>query len=289
MPDWSAIYEQLEAADLTPRRSRAPSPVRGGDISAAWRLETASGDLFVKTSRPQFHEMYAAEADGLREIAAANTVAAPQVLAIGKTNADAFLVLEWLELTAPSAAVAARLGAELAEMHRANHAYVGWHRDNTIGLTPQSNTPCDNWCEFFADQRLSFQLRLAAENGHTGKLQEDGDRLFRRLPLFLDNGARTASLLHGDLWGGNWASHGGRPVIFDPATYYGDRESDLAMTRLFGGFDQAFYAAYESTWPLDAGHEARRDLYQLYHVLNHLNLFGGAYLDQALGLMKKLL
>lgn len=289
MPDWSAIYAQLEAADLKRYRNRAPAPVTGGDISAAWRLKTTSGDLFVKTSPPQFHDMYEAEADGLREIAAADTVAAPQVLAVGKTDSDAFLVLEWLDLTAPSATVAARLGALLAEMHREKQAHFGWHRDNTIGLTPQSNTPCDNWCEFFAEQRLSVQLRLAAENGHTGKLQEHGERLLRRLPLFLDDGARTASLLHGDLWGGNWASHDGEPVIFDPAAYYGDRESDLAMTRLFGAFDQSFYSAYESTWPLDAGYKDRQHLYQLYHVLNHLNLFGGAYFDRALGLMKRLL
>jgi len=289
MPDWSAIYDQLEGAGLALQRDSAPSPVTGGDISAAWRLKTVSGDLFVKTSQPQFHDMYAAEADGLREISATNTVAAPHVLAVGKTDADAFLVLEWLELTAPCKTAAARLGALLAEMHRDKQAYFGWHRDNTIGLTPQSNTPCDNWCEFFAEQRLSVQLRLAAENGHTGKLQEDGERLLRRLPLFLDDAARGASLLHGDLWGGNWAAHGGQPVIFDPASYYGDRESDLAMTRLFGGFDQSFYRAYQSAWPLDAGHEERQDLYQLYHVLNHLNLFGGAYFNQALGLIKRLL
>ena len=135
---------------------------------------------------------------------------------------------------------------------------------------------------------MGFQLRLAAENGFTGALQEQGARLVKRLPAYFENYKPLPSLLHGDLWGGNWASCNGAPVIFDPAVYFGDRESDLAMTRLFGGFGSAFYAASEAAWPLEPGHEARNDIYQLYHVLNHLNLFGSGYLGRAIQLLRKL-
>ncbi|MDH3990520.1 MAG: fructosamine kinase family protein, partial [Gammaproteobacteria bacterium] len=162
------------------------------------------------------------------------------------------------------------------------------HRENTIGLTPQLNGWSDSWVEFLKEQRLGFQLRLAADNGFAGALQEQGARLLRRLPAWFEDYNPSPSLLHGDLWGGNWASCGGEPVIFDPAVYYGDRESDLAMTRLFGGFGRTFYTAYEAAWPLEPGHEARNDIYQLYHVLNHLNLFGSGYLGRAQELLRKL-
>jgi len=135
---------------------------------------------------------------------------------------------------------------------------------------------------------LAFQFRLAAENGFVGELQEQGARLLKRLPVYFEDGAVAASLLHGDLWGGNWAACAGQPVIFDPAVYFGDRETDLAMTRLFGGFGPAFYDAYESNWPLPDGHHERSLLYQLYHVLNHLNLFGSAYLGRAMRLIDEL-
>jgi fructosamine-3-kinase len=130
---------------------------------------------------------------------------------------------------------------------------------------------------------------LAAENGFTGELQQEGDRLLSNLGQFFDGYWPEASLLHGDLWGGNWASSGGEPVIFDPAVYYGDRESDIAMTKLFGGFSAEFYRAYEEAWPLAAGNEKRILLYQLYHVLNHLNLFGQSYLGRALRIIRSLL
>ena len=132
-------------------------------------------------------------------------------------------------------------------------------------------------------------MELAARNGYGGELSQKGADLIARLPELFTGYAPEASLLHGDLWGGNWASTGGEPVIFDPAVYYGDRESDLAMTRLFGGFSPRFYEAYEATWPLADGYQRRILLYQLYHVLNHLNLFGRGYLGRALGLMNELL
>jgi len=174
-------------------------------------------------------------------------------------------------------------------LHQSTRERFGWHRDNTIGLTPQHNAWSEDWVSFLREQRLGFQLQLAAENGFTGSLQVQGARLLKRLPVFFERYTPHAALLHGDLWGGNWACCDGAPVIFDPAVYFGDPESDLAMTRLFGGFGTAFYEAYERKAPLAPGHRERCDLYQLYHVLNHLNLFGSAYLGRAQELINKLL
>jgi fructosamine-3-kinase len=289
MPEWSAISRVLHDAGIRVAAQVAPRPVGGGDISAAWRLETDDFPVFVKTGPVSSADMFTAEAEGLAELAAPRAIRVPRVLACGLEGATAFLAIEWLEFERPTRDTEARFGRQLAELHRTTRERHGWHRDNTIGLTPQHNDWCDDWVEFFGRQRLGFQLELAAGNGFAGSLQERGARLLDRLPTLFDGYDPVASLLHGDLWGGNWACANGEPVIFDPAVYYGDRESDLAMTRLFGGFGTAFYEAYEASAPLAPGHQARCDLYQLYHVLNHLNLFGGSYLGRAQELMRKLL
>jgi fructosamine-3-kinase len=179
------------------------------------------------------------------------------------------------------------LGRALAALHRVTAHEHGWSRDNTIGATPQANAPCGDWAEFWRERRLGFQLRLAAANGH--RLAQ-GERLMEKLPAFFSGYRPAPSLLHGDLWAGNAAATAaGEPVVFDPAVYYGDREADMAMTELFGGFPRSFYEAYGSEYPLDAGYAVRRDLYNLYHVLNHLNLFGGGYRSQAERMIGQLL
>lgn len=285
MPDWTSIKTKLKETGVGPDIGAQPLPVTGGDISAAWRL----GDIFIKTGPPDFADMYAAEAEGLEAIAKTGTVRVPDVVLKGRTDQTAYLALEWLEFDRPDALVERKLGEQLAKMHCATQDAFGWHRDNTIGLTPQHNTENDDWVDFFKEQRLGYQLRLAAANGFTGQLQDQGEQLMERLPGYFDGTDVSPSLLHGDLWGGNWKSRGGEPVVFDPAVYFGDRETDLAMTRLFGGFGESFYDAYEASWPLSPGHRQRQDLYQLYHLLNHLNLFGSAYLGRSLALMRKLL
>jgi protein-ribulosamine 3-kinase len=289
MPDWSSIKHEIEKAGVSSANDAVASPVSGGDISAAWRLEVHDGALFVKTGPPSAAEMFAAEAEGLAEISHTGTIAVPQLIASGQIDTGVFLALEWLDLERADEEAERHLGEQLANLHRSTASGFGWHRDNTIGLMPQINTRNDDWVEFFRDHRLAFQLALAAQNGFSGELQELGARLLKRLPVYFEPEQPAASLLHGDLWGGNWACCNGRPVIFDPAVYYGDRETDLAMTRLFGGFGRNFYEAYEAAWPLRDGHLERQHLYQLYHVLNHLNLFGSAYLGGALELIKKLL
>ena len=289
MPDWSTIISQLNGAGIAVASDARPKSVGGGDISSAWRLASPDGDVFVKTGPPSAADMFAAEADGLAELSKAGAVRVPDVIATGHSGASVFLALEWLSFETPDVATERQFGEQLAQMHHATKQHYGWHRDNTIGLTPQRNAWNDDWLGFFRECRLGYQLQLAAENGFARDLGDRGARLLKRLPIYFEEDAPMPSLLHGDLWGGNWACFEGLPVIFDPAVYYGDRETDIAMTRLFGGFGEAFYDAYESSWPLPPGHRDRVKLYQLYHVLNHLNLFGSAYLGRATGLIDELL
>ncbi|MGI9248145.1 MAG: fructosamine kinase family protein [Woeseiaceae bacterium] len=286
MPDWSSITQHLRDAGISISDAPSVRSVGGGDISAAWQLETEDGRVFLKTGPATTYEMFAAEAEGLSELALANAVRVPEVVALGQQEDSAFLALEWLAFERPGIECERLFGEQLATMHRTVKDQYGWHRDNTIGLTPQHNDWTDDWVVFFRERRLAYQLELAAKNGFTGELQERGAHLLKRLPVFFDGYKPEPSLLHGDLWGGNWACRDGAPVIFDPAVYYGDRETDLAMTKLFGGFGAAFYEAYESNWPLEPGRRKRMELYQLYHVLNHLNLFGAGYLSRAIDLIR---
>jgi len=246
--------------------------------------------LFVKLAAAPMQAMLEAEAQGLRELAAAEAVRVPQVLAVGAAGASAYLALEWIDFAAGTTATESRLGEQLARQHHRAAKQFGWHRDNTIGSTPQENAWADDWMAFFRERRLRFQLELAGNRGHRGRLQRRGAELLERLAGFFESYRPVPALLHGDLWGGNWAAdERGSPVIFDPAVYYGDREADIAMTGLFGGFGAGFYAAYKAAWPLDAGAPPRVALYNLYHVLNHLNLFGGGYARQAETMIDRLL
>lgn len=249
--------------------------------SAAWRVVCSESVWFVKTKVDALN-MFIAEAEGIKALAKCQAVRVPTVLGTGVDGSEAFLVMEWLPLGRKTQHGAACMGESLARQHRFSAEYFGWQRSNFIGATPQFNAPIRSWMEFFRNYRLGFQLRLAAENGYRGALQDECAKLLDNLSDFFTGYAPAPSLLHGDLWGDNWGVlASGEPVCFDPAVYYGDREADLAMTELFGGFPQAFYAAYDAAWPLDDGYTVRRDLYNLYHVLNHLNLFGDRYLSQA--------
>ena len=274
MPDSTAIIAALRGS-------------RG--FGATRRTEIDGTPVFLKTGPSTSFDMLSAEAEGLTELGSAGAIRVPRVYACGDEDGIAFLATEWLDLGRATRDAEVRLGQELAALHCTTADRYGWHRDNTCGPTPQHNPWTDDWVVFFREHRLAFQLDLAARNGFGGALQQRGARLLERLDQYFEDYRPQASLLHGDLWGGNWGCCDGEPVIFDPAVYYGDREGDLAMTRLFGGFGSAFYAAYEEAWPLAPGHRERCDLYQLYHVLNHLNLFGSGYLGQAQRLIDNLL
>ena len=248
-----------------------------------------NADAFVKTGPASALDMFEAEAEGLRELSAADAIRVPAVIECGLDNGGAFIAIERLHFEGPTAATETALGEQLAALHRHTRSRHGWHRDNTIGPTPQHNPWSDDWVAFLREHRLGFQLELAARNGYGGDLQALGGQLCEGLPQFFDGYEPQASLCHGDLWSGNWGVADGVPVIFDPAVYYGDRESDIAMTMLFGGFGRNFYRAYEASWPMARGHEARLRIYQVYHVINHLNLFGAGYLGQAMNLLRGLL
>ena len=243
----------------------------------------------MKTGVHDSLQMFQAEADGLRELASAHVIRVPEVIEVAANENGASITMEWLDLSRGTAETERTLGRQMAALHRVTQRRFGWHRDNTIGLTLQENPYTDNWIDFYCEHRVASQLRLAADNGFNGALLSSGNDVINSIERYFDGYDPLASLLHGDLWGGNWGCCHGQPVIFDPAVYFGDRETDLAMTRLFGGFGADFYAAYEESWPLEDGHDLRCALYQLYHVLNHLNLFGGGYLAQAMALMDRLL
>lgn len=269
----------------------AARPVGGGCINHAFVLEGRDGErFFVKTNAVERLAMFEAEAEGLAALrASSGGPRVPEPVCSGTHGGQAYLILECIEFGPTSAKAQERLGSQLAALHRVTAPRFGWHRDNTIGATPQPNGWTSDWIVFLRERRLGYQLRLAERNGYGGRLLRDGERLLGALERFFDR-LPVPSLLHGDLWGGNSGmDRQGRPVIFDPAVYYGDREADVAMTELFGGYAAGFYAAYRGAWPLDPGYRVRRTLYNLYHVLNHLNLFGAAYRAQAENMLSQLL
>jgi fructosamine-3-kinase len=245
---------------------------------------------FVKSGLATALAMYEAEAAGLAALRAVGAIRVPEVRFCGLEAGQARIVLERLELRGLGRASGIALGRALAQLHRATGPHYGWPTDNFVGASPQENTPDDVWPRFYAQRRLRPQLRRAAENGMERNLVAQGEKLAEKVAAFFVGGHPPASLLHGDLWSGNASAlPDGTPVVFDPACYWGDREADLAMTELFGGFPESFYAAYREAWPLAEGFETRKTLYNLYHVLNHFNLFGASYLGQTRRMIEKLL
>jgi protein-ribulosamine 3-kinase len=256
----------------------AAEKLGGGAILECYWVSIAGAERFLKTGAAKYADAFAAEADGLGALRDAGA-RAPAAFATGIAGRKAYLLIEHLELAREGDFPA--LGRMLARLHRATNARFGWHRDNYIGANPQENGWHDDWATFWRERRLRPQLDLSKRNGFEVGEVPALEMLSSHRPL--------PSLVHGDLWNGNVGFAQGEPVIFDPAVYYGDRECDLAMTELFGGFPDAFYAAYEAEYPLDSGYRERKHLYNLYHLLNHLNIFGGTYLAQVkatLGLLR---
>lgn len=283
-----AIAEAIGAATGRPFALARQEAAGGGCINRSHTLLGQDGRrFFLKLNSRGQADMFAAEAEGLAELARSGAIRVPRPVAQGTGEHEAWLVLEYLDLDGRGSG--AELGRRLAQLHRTRGNTFGWHRDNTIGATPQPNAPASDWIAFYRERRLRHQLVLARTNGAGRRLLENGERLLADLAAFFPGYTPDPSLLHGDLWGGNYAYSDGEPVLFDPAVYYGDREADLAMTELFGGFPGDFYAAYRQAWPLDPGYGARRTLYNLYHVINHFNLFGGGYAHQAEQMLARLL
>jgi len=288
---FDAIAQSIAAVTARPCTVHRQQAVSGGSINSAYRIDTDAQRYFVKLNRVENLTMFQAEAEGINELAKARAIRVPEPVCIGEDGGQCWLVTEYIEFGRRGGAAQQRqFGQQMADLHRHSAERFGWRRDNTIGPTPQYNGYLDDWVTFYRERRLRVQLQLAERNGLSGRLQTKGERLLQNLDAFFTTYTPRPALLHGDLWGGNYAfNKDGKPVIFDPATYYGDREADIAMTELFGGFGGDFYAAYQAAWPLDDGYSVRKTLYNLYHILNHANLFGGGYAAQAEGMMDRLL
>lgn len=287
----SVAAELRTSGDTTPIES--VQLVIGGDINAAARVNTRRASYFLKWNPDPLPGLFEVEARGLRLLADAGAVRLPNVYAhagpspsrgsgrASRSRADqpAFILLEWIEQGGASrAAVGETFGRQLAALHRKSAAEFGLDHDNYIGSLPQPNAPLPSWLDFYREQRLGFQRDIARERGY---MPTERDRrlgwLMDHLDRWIDAGV-SPSLIHGDLWGGNYLiDTEAQPVLIDPAAYYGHREIELAFTELFGGFPSSFYAAYREVAPLPAGYEERRSLYQLYHLLTHLNIFGESY------------
>lgn len=269
------------------------TPVYGGDINESCLLFLSNGErVFIKKNSGKPADFFAAEADGLRAMESTGTIGTAHVLDTGRDGDSLFLILEYIEKGHKPPGFFESFGRQLAEMHRADTAaYVsggqfGFLSDNYIGATRQINSPCDTWIEFFRTRRLEVQFRMAWEYFDEPDRSRVGVLLDRLEDLLVE--PEHPSLVHGDLWGGNYmVGVNGEPILIDPAVYVGHAEVDIAMTELFGGFSPGFYDAYKAGNPFESGYSDRRELYNLYHMLNHLNLFGGAYLGGVLRTVRR--
>ena len=264
--------------------------VGGGCIADSRKITSESGrEFFLKTGNAGNH-IFRSEANGLKELAKAQCIRVPQVIAVE----DNFLLLEYIPQTVRSKHFFEEFGQNLASLHRFQSDKFGFYEDNYIGATPQLNIPSKeeekDWIAFYFNKRLLYQYKLAEKNGYvTPRMKNSFSKLESKIDFILKGSEESPCLLHGDLWGGNYlCDENGKAVLIDPAVYYGNREADLAMTKLFGGFSTAFYESYHCEYPLPAGWEYRENIYKLYHVLNHLNLFGTGYLFEAGQILEEL-
>ncbi len=287
--NWLIIAEQISKATGRETIIQSLQSISGGCINETWKItDTSNNDWFIKINKKSRVDMFKTEHKGLEEISKSKSISCPKPVCYGLTSNSSFLILEYLNLVPLTNQTEA--GKQLAQMHQHTTKKYGWSYDNTIGSTPQSNFQHDDWGSFWKNERLLYQLTLAKNKGYSIAAYEMGLKLANNLVFFFDSYQPKASLLHGDLWAGNFASDKtGNPVVYDPAVYYGDRETDIAMTELFGGFNSDFYASYQNHYPLDEGYKNRKSLYNLYHILNHYNLFGGSYESQAIKVTQSLL
>jgi len=288
MTYWQHISDHISQTINKPFQIQQKKGIGGGSINSAYQVTGNDGQqYFIKLNSASLEFMFQVEFDSLNELLQVDMIQIPHPVCFGTAESKSYLVLEYI--TMKSSGDQQQLGYALAQMHKITASQYGWYQDNIIGSTPQRNNKHSNWLTFWREERLLPQVNMLYDKGYKKQLQALSDKLLNNLDSLLANHNPAASLLHGDLWSGNYAFNDqGRPVIFDPALYYGDREADLAMTELFGGFSQGFYQAYNEAWPLDNNYNQRKTLYNLYHILNHANLFGSSYLNQAISMMQRL-
>jgi fructosamine-3-kinase len=284
---WNHIALHISQATGQPFQPSHRRSVGGGSVNQSYVVSEGERAYFVKLNQASRVAMFEAEALGLRQMADTETIRVPMPICWGVAEQSAYIVMEWLDLGYGSPQAWEAMGRNLAAMHRVTKDCFGWDQNNTIGFIPQINTWTRNWTEFFTQHRLGYQFHLAnRRGGHFPKQTE----LLAAVPKILAGHDPQPSLVHGDLWTGNAAvTKQGEPVILDPATYFGDREVDIAMSQLFGSFPANFYQAYNEAFPLEPGYSQRKILYNLYHILNHFNQFGGSYEYQANQMIASLL
>ena len=254
------------------------------------RVQSEKATFFLKIGSSNDLNRFTAEARGLELISLTKTIQTPRVFSVGSIEDNAYILMEFLDMRGQTHYSALELGKQIAKMHKNSADSFGLEQTNWIGLTKQHNKQEVDWVVFFRDQRLLPQLELAYSKGYIAALEDKAKQLLNNLDVFFEDYSPVPSLLHGDLWSGNWGTlSNNKPIIFDPAVYYGDRETDIAMTLLFGGFPQEFYESYNHTWSMSPSFNTRQDLYNLYHVINHLNIFGISYLPQSENLLDKLI
>ncbi|KAI8545201.1 hypothetical protein RHMOL_Rhmol07G0023500 [Rhododendron molle] len=275
---------------LSEGKAREISKIRtigGGCINLASRYETDAGSFFVKTNRSIGPSMFEGEALGLSAMYETSSIRVPRPFKVGALpTGGSFIIMEFIEFGASRSNQSA-LGRKLAEMHKAGKSEkgFGFDVDNTIGSTPQINTWASDWIEFYGERRLGYQLKLARDQYGDSTIYEKGQRLVKNMGPLFENVVIEPCLLHGDLWSGNVSSDkNGEPVILDPACYYGHNEAEFGMSWC-AGFGGSFYDAYFEVMPKQPGFESRRDLYMLYHYLNHYNLFGSGYRSSAMSII----
>ncbi|WP_162046340.1 fructosamine kinase family protein [Vibrio taketomensis] len=284
---WQAISEQLSETLMFSYTIREKTKLSGGDISESYMISDGEQRYFVKVNSRAFLANFEVEAENLKALRETRTVFVPEFVDIGHSKHNSFLILNYLSTKRLESSDASfRFGQQLAELHSwGEQKEFGFDQDNYIGSTIQPNQWNRKWSRFFADQRIGWQLQLIKEKGVTLVDIPEFTKLIQDL---LSHHQPRPSLLHGDLWHGNVANSAFGPICYDPSCYWGDRECDIAMTELFGGFHEEFYRGYESLSPLSSGYDERKHIYNLYHILNHYNLFGGHYLDDAQMLIERI-
>lgn len=284
---WSEIINTINQNNNSTFELINYKSMGGGCINQAYKLIGKDKSYFVKLNSASLVSMFCAETLGLEEMYNTHTIIVPKPMCYGVSGNNSYVVLEYLNLGRGDNQSWHLLGQKLALLHQIKvEKPFGWHTNNTIGSTPQINDYDDNWADFFAQKRIGYQLTLARRRGGNFTNIQN---IIHQVKEILANHHPSPSLLHGDLWSGNAGFNDkGEGVIFDPACYYGDREVDIAMTELFGGFPQIFYEGYNEQLPLDKGYNQRKTIYNLYHILNHFNLFGGGYESQAKNIIKSL-
>jgi len=284
---WQDVEQAIKRETGDAFKIRDKQAISGGDINQAFKVSNGDKDYFVKINDKDHISHFEAEAYALEQIDKVHQISCPRVIAYDSSTEQSFLILNFIPFCSASSTNWYILGQQLAHMHKkSSHGQYGWQTDNYIGDTLQPNTWSSNWRTFFAEQRIAWQLQLLSEKSvKLGDIDHIAEVCHDALLHHITN----PCLVHGDLWQGNLGFTKSEAVIFDPACYYGDREVDIAMTELFGYLPKEFYQGYQDVYPLKQGFEQRKVIYNFYHILNHANLFGGVYIEQAKAILSRIM